>query len=316
MMIETWAYLFRSLPMHARSSFYEFMSSAHLLVTDEDAADFLQSQFTNDLRPFEPGRGAYGLWLNVKGRVIADSVIFCEGEERFRVISEGCPGDQIRAHLERHIIADDVIVETLNPAPVFEFQATQAQALDLTSVDSGAWRRCPHGILFSRRDGILWLVADSSKAADAFRQELSSAGLEPQDEIERGLARVAAGVPSIPDEIGEADLPGEGELLEAISFTKGCYLGQEVVARMHNIGQAQRRLFVVTGEGEAPGLPCSLVNADGKNVGDLRSAFAEGASWTGVALLKTRFVEVGQPIFTESIEVAVLKPLREAIENG
>ena len=64
--------------MDASKSFYEYTPAAHFLVSDEDAADFLQSQFTNDLRPFEAGRSTYGLWLDVKGKVIADSVVLCE----------------------------------------------------------------------------------------------------------------------------------------------------------------------------------------------------------------------------------------------
>ena len=61
---------------------------------------------------------------------------------------------------------------------------------------------------------------------------------------ERGLARIDRGRPSVPEEIGAADMPGEGGLEhDAISFTKGCYLGQEVVARMHNVGKAQRDLL-------------------------------------------------------------------------
>ena len=67
---------------------YEYTTRTHLLVSDEDAADFLQSQFTNDLRPFEAGHATYGLWLDVKGKVIADSTVLCEGDESFRLISE------------------------------------------------------------------------------------------------------------------------------------------------------------------------------------------------------------------------------------
>ena len=51
---------------------YDYKRAAHLWVTDEDAADFLQSQFANDLRPFAAGKCTYGLWLDVKGKVIAD----------------------------------------------------------------------------------------------------------------------------------------------------------------------------------------------------------------------------------------------------
>ena len=73
--------------MDPSKSFYQYAPAAHFLVTDEDAADFLQSQFTNELRPFEEGQVSYGLWLDVKGKVIADSVVLCEGAEQFRVIS-------------------------------------------------------------------------------------------------------------------------------------------------------------------------------------------------------------------------------------
>jgi glycine cleavage system aminomethyltransferase T len=57
-------------------------------VSGEDAADFLQSQFSNDLRPFSSGQCTYGLWLDVKGKIVADSWIYCEGEEHFLVFGE------------------------------------------------------------------------------------------------------------------------------------------------------------------------------------------------------------------------------------
>lgn len=76
--------------MDVSKHFYAFRPAADFLVTDEDAADFLQSQFTNDLRPFQPGQCTYGLWLDVKGKVIADSYVLCLGDEHFRVLSERC----------------------------------------------------------------------------------------------------------------------------------------------------------------------------------------------------------------------------------
>ena len=66
--------------MDPAKSYFQYESNAHLLVAGEDAADFLQSQFTNDLRPFEAGRCTYGLWLDVKGKVLGDSILLSEGE--------------------------------------------------------------------------------------------------------------------------------------------------------------------------------------------------------------------------------------------
>ena len=84
-----------------------------LYVTGEDAYAFLQSQFSNDL----PGNGAtfacYGLWLNAKGRVLADSVIVSGDSEDFYIFSENTEALSIKESLENHIIADDVTIEPI-----------------------------------------------------------------------------------------------------------------------------------------------------------------------------------------------------------
>ena len=132
-----------------------------------------------------------------------------------------------------------------------------------------------------------------------------------------GLARISRCVPSVPEEIGATDLPGEGGLeRDAISFTKGCYLGQEVVARMHNVGKAQRGLFVVRGEDAIPDLPLVLTNSESKRVGELRTAYLDGETWQGVAILKTRFATVGETLRYNTNELKVIRALREGSENG
>jgi folate-binding protein YgfZ len=297
-------------------SYYEYKLAAHFLVTDEDAADFLQSQFTNDLRPFEAGRSTYGLWLDVKGKVIADSVVLCEGGERFRVLSELCPGEQIAAHLERHIIADDVAIEHCDPGFVFELPPAGVQALGCEFPACGRFVRVEDGILYSSRSGRYHLTAASEASREAIHGKLSASGWTALSRAERGLARIAAGIPLVPMEVGHTDLPGEGELeRDAVSFTKGCYLGQEVVARMHNIGKPQRRLFIVQGSGAAPEPPLEGHNTEGKQLGELRSAYPHADGWSGVALLKTRFTEVGAQLRVGSDTLSVLKPLREGFVN-
>jgi len=302
--------------MNASKSFFEYRPAAHFLVTDEDAADFLQSQFTNELRPFEAGRCQYGLWLDVKGKVIADSVILCEGAERFRVLSERCAGEVIVTHMERHIIADDVVIEHCDPAFGIELGANGVKALDLELPARGQFIRFEGGVLFSARDHLYNMVIDSESEANILRAKLIAAGFSLLTEAERGLARVDAGIPLVPDEIGAADLPGEGELeRDAISFTKGCYLGQEVVARMHNIGKPQRGLFVVRGEGAIPEVPLPLHNVDTKQVGELRTAYGEAGHWRGVAILKTRFAGEGETLQLGAVEVTVVHSLKKGLKD-
>ncbi len=302
--------------MDVSKSFYEYTPAAHFLVADEDAADFLQSQFTNELRPFEAGQCTYGLWLDVKGKVIADSVVLCEGDESFRVLSDRCEGERIASHMERHIIADDVVIEHRASGFAIELSSVAVQALGLELPEAGRFVRIESGVLYSARNCIYNMVIDSEEARVALLEKLSAAGFTAASEATHGLERLSAGIPLVPDEIGDTDLPGEGELEpDAISFTKGCYLGQEVVARMHNIGKPQRRLFIVEGSGAAPEAPIALYNSEEKQVGELRTAYSGADRWAGVALLKTRFADVGSVLRNEALEASVLKPLREGLEN-
>ena len=302
--------------MDVSKSFYQYTPAAHFIVTKEDAADFLQSQFTNELRPFKVGQATYGLWLNVKGKVIADSVMLCEGDEQFRVISECCAGELITAHMERHIIADDVEIEHVDSGFGFELPTQAVEALGLGCPKSGRFLQIEGGILYSTQDSIYNMVIYEESAAKIAFEKLTDLGFIEFSASERGLARIDRGRPSVPYEIGPADMPGEGGLeRDAISFTKGCYLGQEVVARMHNVGRAQRDLFVVRGKGAIPELPLVLRNIDSKQVGELRTAYMNGETWQGVAILKTRFVGVGETLGYDIHEVSVVRALREGLKN-
>jgi folate-binding protein YgfZ len=305
-----------TLVMDPSKSFYQFAPAAHLLVTDEDAADFLQSQFTNELRPFDLGQATYGLWLDVKGKVIADSVVICEGAEQFRVISECCVGELIATHMERHIIADDVEIEHGQSTYGFELPARAVEALGLAYPESGRFLLIEGGILYSVQDSTYNMLIYTESVAKLVSEKLTDLGFIEFSASERGLARIDRGRPLVPDEIGAADMPGEGGLeRDAISFTKGCYLGQEVVARMYNVGKAQRGLFVVSGEGVIPELPLALKNSDSKQVGELRTAYMDGETWQGVAILKTRFAGVGETLRYDTREVSVLRALREGFTN-
>jgi folate-binding protein YgfZ len=109
---------------------------------------------------------------------------------------------------------------------------------------------------------------------------------------------VTAGLPEIPAELGPGDLPNEGGLEhEAISFTKGCYLGQEVMARLHNLGQVRRRLFVVEALAPAGELTRGTVLFAGeKRVGELRSLLADESPALGLAMVHTDHVTVGDEL--------------------
>ncbi len=259
--------------------------AAWLRVTGEDAANFLQGQFTNDLRGLaaDGGGAVYGLWLNVKGKVLADSFVLRSATGEFWVGSYFSPAAVIRERLESFVIADDVVIEdltqtwsavTLWGTGSGAALATEARALGIGRVFAG--RR-------EKEESAEWFFP--VEAGEAVRARL--VGWKELDGTEVERRRIVARIPAVPVDIGPGDLPAEGDLdATAISYTKGCYLGQEVMARLKSMGQVRRRLLRVAGDGRAPQFyPAELFIGERK-VGDVRSAVDDGAGgWVGLAML-------------------------------
>jgi hypothetical protein len=249
-------------------------------VTGEDAFSFLQGQFTQDLRALPAAGSAYGLWLSLKGKMLADSFVLPGDSAReFWVGSYFSPAAVVRERLESHVIADDVTLTDCT-----------GEVVGVTLLGAGvALPRVAGSWVFAGRRGTqpasegVFLASGGEPAAWsgllAGQPELSAA--------EMSRRRIAAGIAAVGPEVGSGDLPHEAGLeAVAVSYTKGCYLGQEVMARLHAMGQVRRRLARVrVAAGAVPAVPAPL-HAAGKVVGELRSAVDDGAGgWSGLAML-------------------------------
>jgi folate-binding protein YgfZ len=246
--------------------------AAFLRVGGPDAFTFLQGQLTNDLGRLKSGSPVYGLWLNQKARVLADSfVLQGSGPEEFLVCSYFSPGAAIRERLESYIIADDVGVADATT----EWFGTALVGAELT----GKAQAAADGLVFPGRRGL-----DNQLEWMARRPlEIAGAPVLTAEDLER--ARIRGGIPAIPMDIGPGELPNEGALeADAISYTKGCYLGQEVIARLKAMGQVRRRLERVSGAGEPPPRLAKLYQHS-RPVGELRSVASDSAGFIGLALL-------------------------------
>lgn len=262
--------------------------AAWLRITGEDAVSFLQGQFTQDLKVARSRAAAYGLWLNQKGKVLADSVALLAGENEVYLWSEASAEALIGERLESYIIADDVIVEPLaagwerltiaGPGADDWVKARLEGALPA----EGCFARSGESFVFRGRHGALssweWLAPAGAGPGATDIQTMDTADL--------ARARIAAGIPLIPAETGPGDLPNEAGLeTVAVSYTKGCYLGQEVMARLKSMGRVRRRLVRVSGAGAVPVCPAQLWQGD-KAVGELRVAVAdEDGRTVGLAML-------------------------------
>ena len=268
--------------------------SAALSVRGPDANSFLQGQFTNDLkRPI--GAVTYGLWLNQKGKVVADSHVLRLAEAEFLVLSQHSAAAVIRQRLEDYLIADDVTVTDETVAwRVIAVVGARAKEI-VTQVCGGApehdtfrvsddggrifWGRYSVGENFS--------IILPAERADGVFSRLLAAGCIALDPGAAEAERIVSDIPIVPLDIGPTDLPNEGVLeAAAISYTKGCYLGQEVMARLKSMGQVRRRLLRVKGESGIWPTPPAVVFSGSRQVGELRSAVSDGAGgWLGLALL-------------------------------
>ena len=266
---------------------FAWRPAAWLRVSGEDAESFLQGQFTNDLRAPSPAGAVYGLWLNVKGKVLADSFVLRGAVTReFLIGSYFSEAAVIRERLESYVIADDVTIED---------QTSQWTALSALGESAAPLRQLPasseHFAFSGRRDcgeNLEWVfrVGGSEPA-------WAKSDVPRLDANEIARRRIMAGIPAVPMDVGPTDLPNEAGLeTEAISYTKGCYLGQEVMARLKSMGQVRRRLLRVGGAGEAvPALPAAVF-AGSRQVGELRSAASDGqGGWIGLAMMSLLHVK-------------------------
>jgi tRNA-modifying protein YgfZ len=200
---------------------------------------------SNDVAALGPGESCEALLLTAKARVIAPLVVLRRGHEDFLLLTEPELGDRVRAELLRSRFATKVELEPEEHTSHVVFGG----------------------------DGIP--TGDYGEPA----AELLDANLEPTvsaEELE--LLRIRAGIPAWGKEIDDRVLPAEAGLTErAVSFTKGCYPGQEPIARLHYRGHANRGLRVLSLD--ALPAPDAEIVYDGKPVGRITSAAAgaEGA---------------------------------------
>jgi tRNA-modifying protein YgfZ len=295
----------------SRGDILPWRPAAWCRVTGSDATSFLQGQFTNDLRQAGLNRAVYGLWLNVKGKVVADSFVLRGVEaDAFWIGSYYSPAATIRERLESFIIADDVVMEDLTA----EWSALTIYGAEAASKIAAAAREVSAGPMFTfegrrtRRPHLEWVFPVAAEAA--VLSAIRNCDAITASEAER--RRIESGIPAIPADIGTNDLPNEAGLeADAISYTKGCYLGQEVMARLKTMGQVRRRLLRVAGDtASIPTLPAPVFVGE-RQVGELRSAVptTAGDSLIGLAMLSLLHVKPNTMLAFAPNAAPVLKVL-------
>jgi len=213
----------------------------------QDAAEYVQGQVTNDVEALEPGQGAYAALLDRKGRMQADMRILRVGDELRVDVEPGALAATVR-HLTMYAVGRDVNVQDDGDS-VALISIVGPAAADLTGLpplgrenDHAATDLEGIQVLAIRTDSGLDLVT-AGAGRDRVLDAITSRGVAMVTEDALEILRVEAGRPRYGKEMTAETIPQEAGINErAVSFTKGCYIGQETVARLHYKGKSNRHL--------------------------------------------------------------------------
>jgi len=239
-----------------------------ILLRGADRLRFLNGQVTCEVGK-EPDAVAYGYFTSPKGRIECDALVRTE-EDLLRLILPAGRGQAILERLRKYVITDRVEISLLPTSGLFLLGAAASDPFDRAGfVLAQPPIRLPE-LGIGRDLACSLLVADAPLAEGA----LDGSGLVDVGEAGWQQLRIEAGRPQFGDDFGSDHFPQEVGIAEAVSYTKGCYLGQEVVARIHYRGGVQKQLRGLRLEAAAgaalPPLPLSLL-LEGKEVGKLTS---------------------------------------------
>jgi folate-binding protein YgfZ len=239
-----------------------------------EATDYLQGQVTNDVEALAPGEGCYAALLDRKGHMRADLRVLRLGDAELWLDTESIALDALLRHLEMYKIGRQVEVAEVSREHAL-FMVIGPTAAELTGVGAlspeHAHRELDVGGVACRAvatDLGVDLIAPAANA-DAVRASLLDAGVVDVSEAAAEIVRVEGGRPRFGAEMTEATIPAEAGIDErAVSFTKGCYIGQETVSRLHYRGKPNRHLRGLRLEAEAaPGQEIRLGEREVGSVG-------------------------------------------------
>ena len=278
---------------------------SRLCLTGADRARFLHGQVTNDIKGLALGAGRYAALVTAKGRMESDLYIYSLADELLLDFEPGLR-DAVARRLEKYVVADDV--QVVDVAPLYGLLSVQGPAAGAAVAALGLFPDLPSTVLHSRKLedatlGELYLVNQPRLGTSGFDLFVPAAALAAAagrllvavSSVSGRLcgwpafetARIEAGIPRFGPDMDETNFPQEcGIEQRAVSYSKGCYIGQEVLNRIHTMGHVNRELRGLRLAERLAALPekgDKLFQRD-KEVGVITSAVASIALRANIAM--------------------------------
>ena len=271
---------------------------ARLRLGGKDRKRFLHGVVSNDIQSLTPGQGCHAAMLTIKGKLVADLWAYDCGEAGLLLRTVGSAAANLQAALERYLIMDDAVITDAG-AELAELALFGEGAAALLSAACGltlstsplpayGFVVASSGLHVAATPELAlpgFVVWGPAAAVATLQAAAVTASALPLSDAHYTALRIAAGTPLYGVDMDEERMPGEAGLESAISYKKGCFLGQEVVVRLRDRGQLNRRLcgLRLSGSGALPPVGTVLTHATRPSAGHLTSV-AHSDDWGDLAL--------------------------------
>jgi len=245
-------------------------------VSGKDARRYLHNRLSQDIRSMLPGQSVLAAALSAQGRVEGLFSVCCEGEDSFLIVCDGGSAEELLAVLRRFVVADRVRFDDISSGFRLVHLALSVESATEWVRSVGLVANCfiERARVAAEGADVLFAVGDH----DGLMRALQLAFGEQLSSQTYARLRWEYGCAVYPQEINEQGMLLEFGLPQAVSFTKGCYVGQEVVERSDAIGKLPRRLERIVLNGAAPvGLGASISNQEGEILGKVVSEFSDSS---------------------------------------
>ena len=248
---------FPAIPDYNGATIYPVAHLAVLTVSGKDAAKLLQGQITCNVNDVTGAKSSLGAICNPKGRAIATFLLVKAGAAFLMVLPEE-QLESVKKRLQMYVLRSDVtLTDSSNELCLIGLchPAIEAEPLFATT---------QHDTIVVNLSNRYLVIAEADKAIALWSERVSHQGFQPGDSEQWRYLDILSGLPWLTTETSEEFIPQMLNLdkLGGISFNKGCYTGQEIVARTHYLGKAKRALFLAEGNTSSTPEPNSTITDD------------------------------------------------------
>ncbi|MFY9728378.1 MAG: glycine cleavage T C-terminal barrel domain-containing protein [Bryobacteraceae bacterium] len=286
-----------------------------IAVRGRDRARLLHNLTSNEVKKLAPGSGCYAFLLSPQGRIQADLTLLAF-DDHILLDTEPELREKTVQHIRRYIVADQVELEDVTGATCAIALEGPESALVLEKAGGTAppadYQHLAWGEATVARISLTgqpgFRMYSTAGAADEIIQRLAAAGTHHATEEDARLVRIENGRPRYGEDIRDTSLPQETGQMHAVSFSKGCYLGQEIVERIRAQGHVNRKLVRLRLDSAAPPAAGTKLTAAGADAGEITSSVYSPAEASAIALayVRSSYAATGQALAAGDISAVVV----------